>query len=237
MLEERVSAIEVTMENALGTLTSILADMSAIKQFYTKEAGAHTNDVGSDIPMAGDHDGTCTPPEPLHCERKKDVGDGVPLASSPSNLHKHTTPHQGEGPHAASLVPPSTMQDDVSSHSGRNNRGGAIGSLPRSPLAKIAHANPHMRVLPFESRLAVTRPPACKERAPVTGSASGATAATRYRDPPGYSDTSDMGCTSDSESIVPVLAPRKSSVSSYVSQPQYPHIVLHKYRSVSCSGP
>lgn len=97
MLEERVSAIEVTMENALGTLTSILAGMSAIKQFYTKEAGAHTNDVGSDIPMAGDHDGTCTPQSRCIAKERRMLGMAFHL---PPHLRISTNiqpPTKGKG--------------------------------------------------------------------------------------------------------------------------------------------
>ena len=222
MLEDRVGGIEATMATALGKLTSILSELSAIKRFYCSEAGVHRTVSGNDRGIPRDDPGPSTLPDRRQCERQKDAREGVPLTSSPSMRQKQTTPQSAERPHAASVDPPPLNQDDVSTHSVRNNRVGGIGSLPQSPLPKPVYSNADMKVSPVGSGLAVPRPPACKEKAPVTATRAGATPATRYKDPPGYEDVSDFGCTSDSACSVPVLQPRKSSVSYYVTRPTIP---------------
>ena len=217
MLENRVAGVEVTMTTAFGKLSSIMSDMSEIKRILVRDAGLKTTVQTNGSTATRIDADPCTPPDNTKGKQQKDATEDIVQTAPETNPRKQTTPQQVVGPHAAPVGEALLKHEDVSSHSAMKTGGGERGSLAQSPLAKTTHNNPRLKLLPVENRTAVARAPACKERGPAYGNVAGGTAAPRYRDPPGYENVSVVECTSDSDDTVPVLQPRKSSVSTYES--------------------
>lgn len=208
--ENRIAAVEATMATVLAKVSAILLDTTELKRFLAREACVQTSIDMHDMPTTGIDAATCTPAERLECESEKveRVGDG--RTGQPPSITQQLAPGGGPVGSLGTALPP---HDNVPSHSAAKNGGGEEGSMARGRPANIVHNNPRMKVVPFESRLAVARTPACKEKAPMSVAAGKAPFVPRYKDPPGYENVTDFGCTSDSDYTVPNLQPRNSSVS------------------------
>lgn len=201
-LDQKVSTVEASLATALEGIRNILSELCEIKRNLRKGAGAGTTDDLEGRAAVGDKARTSSPP---HCQ--------VPVKTEKGGDNS-LTDSQSDVPRGATVSNPVVVQDDASSHSEEEFRVRSRICCSQDGPGRRVHTNPRMRVQPFEGTLPFCLPRASKDETELDPSVAPNPRTPKYRDPAGYEDVADFGRTTEPKVKLPVLSPRKNSVSA-----------------------
>ena len=212
-LEERVAALETSLENAVGGISSILSCMHDIKRALPAEAAPKTDGGMHTMPLVGVDPGTSNPPS-MHVHGR--IGT-TPRGKAVTGSHTGSvrgSPPQMNVPRGTSSSNPVLVQEDESSRSAEHEKHSDRALCVQSGPAIRVHSNPRMRPIPFQGKLGVSPASTSKDQAPSGPAGTPTSRMTKYRDPPGYENVEDFGRSSSTEIQLPVLRPKNNSVSA-----------------------
>ena len=212
-LEERVAAMETSMQNAVGGISNILSFMHDIKSAFPAEAAPKTDGAMHASPLAGVEPGTSNPPSMHLHGRIGTTARGKAVAGSRTGSVRESPPHTNV-PRGTSSSNPVVVQEDESSRSAEHERVSDLDIGIQGGPASRVHSNPRMRPVPFQGKFGVSPASTSKDQAPSGPAGTPTSRKTKYRDPPGYDNVEDFGRSSDTEIHLPVLRPKNNSVSA-----------------------
>ena len=201
-VEQRVAALEKCLADAMGSIPHILSELRDIKSLVGGKSGVRIENWSLKVGAAGSSEaGVCLKKEKV---TSGNAGTGSPLKSK---VHSPTRTRNVSG---ASLSQPLVVEDDASSDSPQT----ASPSPVRNRRATRVHANPRQRVIPFEGRLPPPRTHTPKRHATIVAPAGGGqTHDPNNKNPPVHERVTDSGTTSEPKTKLPILQPKKNSVS------------------------
>ena len=216
-LEKRLGILEEKFSGLEASIAGIMSEVCELKNHFARQGKLHRTDECTGLSCARVEAATSTPSEWRQCGPVQSGGDDaadVGTHGNPQDPRSNTEIPLaiGDGARGASFSRPLIVQDDASSRSADSNKKGVGPSTAVDSPARRVHANPRIRAIPFQIRLAVA-PPCSPTTTTVVGPSNATpTRVPKYRDPPGYDDVADFGCSSEPKYELPVLKPRKHPV-------------------------
>lgn len=212
-LEERVAAVETSLQNAVGGISNILNFMHELKRAFPAEAAPKTDGAMHGMPNVGVELGTSNRPSMHVHGRTGTTPRGKAVTESHTGSVRESAPHENVA-RGTSSSNPVVVHEDESSKSAEHERlsDRALG-VPGGPASRV-HSNPRMRPVPFQGKLGVSPASTSKDAATCGPAGTPTSRMTKYKDPPGYDDVEDFGRTSETEIQLPVLRPKNNSVSA-----------------------
>jgi hypothetical protein len=210
-LEERVAAVETSLQSAVGGISSILSFMGDIKRAFPAEVAPKTYGAMHAMPLGRVELGTSNPPS-----MQVNVGTGTtPRGKAVTGSHTGSvreSPANTNVKRGTSSSNPVVVQEDESSRSAEHVQASDRTLGVQGGPASRVHSNPRMRPIPFQGKLGVSPASTSKDQAASGPAGTPTSRKTKYKDPPGYDDLEDFGRSSETEVVLPVLRPKNNSV-------------------------
>lgn len=211
--EERVAAMETSMQHVVGGISNILSFMHDIKRAFPAEAATKNDGAMHAVPLVGVELGTSNPHSMLPHGRKGTMPRAKAVAGSRTGSVRESPPHTNV-PRGTSSSNPVVVQEDESSRSAEHEKVSDLALGVQGGPASRVHSNPRMRPIPFQGKFGVSPASTSKDQAPSGPAGTPTSRKTKYRDPPGYDNVEDFGRSSSTEIQLPVLRPKNNSVSA-----------------------
>lgn len=163
--------------------------------------------------MIRDVPGVGPPHDSQQCTSQSHTADTIQGVKTPHSPDDEPAPEQADPPATGMDRPVLVVLDDTPNQSEENNVSAELRTATPASHVKHVHSQPRQRVVPCVKRvLGVASIDANGESsAEATPTPDGR--ATKYKDPPGYSDARDFGVSEEPYYRPPLLQPKNHGVS------------------------
>lgn len=215
LILKRVASVEEAIGSVGEGITNIMRELDGMGRMFRLNVGAKP--PGEAVHMQAPHTNAATshPSEWQQGQSQSNACDMAGGVTTPTCHEREAPATQGDPPGTEARRPILVDLDNSSNDSRDNDETTALRNRIHETLGNRVHNQPRQRVVPCAKKLlcAAATSPIGETNAPDPPTLH--PRATRYKDPPGYSDLRDFGTSVEPASRPPLLQPKTHGVSRH----------------------